>query len=368
MTSRFPRASLGLLGVLLLPLALSACNEARTAPSATEAKERPVLVAPVTFEGRLSERTLVGVIRPRVETDLGFRVAGKVSRRLVEVGQPVRQGDALAELDTADLAIQREQAEAELRAATGSVVQATAEEKRLADLRTRGWAPDSNYDRQKAALDEAIGRRDRAHRALALAENALSYATLRADADGVVTAASIEPGQVVAAGQAAIRVAHDGEREALVAVPEAYVERVAGAQARVTLWSDEGRSYPAALRELSPVADPATRTYAARFTVRDAGPALKLGMTATVTLSEPGKAKVARLPLSALYNQGQGPSLWVVDKATGAVVLRPVEVAGQDGRDVLVASGVKEGELVVALGVHKIDPGARVRVVSAIGL
>lgn len=362
---RYARAG----AALALALALSACNEARTAPQAERPRaDRPVLVAPVKFEAGQSERTFVGVIRPRIETDLGFRVGGKVARRLVQAGETVRQGQPLAELDVADLTIQREQAEAEVRAAASAASQAAAEEKRLGDLRTRGWTPDASYDRQKAALDEALGRRDRALRALSLAENALSYASLNATSDGVVTAALVEPGQVVAAGQPAIRLAHDGEREALVAIPEAAVERAHAARARVVLWSDEGRSHEAVLRELSPVADPATRTYAARFTLKGADPAPKLGMTASVILTEAGQGRVARLPLSALFNQGDGASLWVVDKASGAVARRPVTVAGHDGRDVLVSSGVAEGDLVVALGVHKLDPGAPVRIVQSLGL
>ncbi len=144
--------------------------------------------------------------------------------------------------------------------------------------------------------------------------------------------------------------------------------RVAKAGARVTLWSDETRTYEATLRELAPVADQATRTFAARFTIRDADAAPKLGMTASVTLSEPGSLPVARVPLSALFNDGSGASLWVVDKATGAVERRPVAVAGQDGRDLLVSEGVRDGDLVVALGVHKLDAGARVRVVQSLGL
>lgn len=353
----------------VLALLVAGCNEARTAPQQeTSRPERPVLVAPVKFEPGRAERTFVGIVRPRIETDVGFRVGGKVLRRLVQVGDVVKQGQPLAELDTADFVIQREQAEAELRAAGSAAAQAAAEERRLADLRTRGWTPDASYDRQKAALDEAIGRRDRAARAQSLAENALSYATLRADADGIVTAAPVEPGQVVAAGQPAVRLAHDGEREVLVAIPEAAVERVAESRARVVLWSDEARAFEATLRELAPVADPATRTFAARFTLRGDGAPPRLGMTVSVTLSEPGQGRVARLPLSALFNQGDGASLWVVDTATGAVARRPVTVAGHDGRDVLVSSGVAEGDLVVALGVHKIDPAAPVRVVQTLGL
>ncbi len=193
-SSRAPRL-LKLAFPLLVPFVLAACNEAKTAPQQADARERPVLVAPVRFEPGATQRTFVGTVRARVETDVGFRVSGKVARRLVQAGEAVRQGQPLAELDVADLAIQREQAEAELRAAASAAAQAAAEERRLSDLRSRGWAADSSYDRQKTLLDEAVGRRDRAVRALSLADNALSYATLRADADGVVISTLVEPGR-----------------------------------------------------------------------------------------------------------------------------------------------------------------------------
>jgi RND family efflux transporter MFP subunit len=360
------RGALPLLLVPALGAALAGCNE----QSHAQAAKPPVavLAAPVHFEPVTPDRSLTAVIRPRIEADLGFRVPGKVARRLVDVGQVVKAGDALAELDDTDLRLQREQAEADARALTTVVAQAVAEEQRALNLRRQGWTADANVDKARATADDARARKERADRALSLAENALGYAVLRADADGVVSATLVDKGQVVQAGQAAFRVARLDEKEAAVAVPEALVARIGRGQATLSLWANPGRSYKATLRELSPVSDSATRTYAARFALPDAGEDVLLGMTATLTLAEGEGDKAARLPLSALFNQGAGPSVWTVDEASGALALRPVVVAGYGAREVLVRSGVGEGDTVVTLGVQKLDPGMKVRVVQALGL
>lgn len=343
----------------------AALQKRLTAPPKPEVVklDRPVLVQSVSFQPLTPERTFVGTVRARVESDLGFRVGGKVAERLVQAGDPVKAGQPLARLDDTDLRLQREQAEAELRSARASLAQAEAEERRQVTLRGEGWSTASAFDRQKAATEEARGRVARGERTLALAENALGYATLVATADGVVTAANVDPGQVVAAGMGAIRVAQASAREAVVAVPEALVERVRHGKASVTLWSEPGRSYPAALREFSPQADAATRTYQARFTILEA-PGIDLGATATVTVRDAEGASVARLPLSALFSQGAAPSVWVVEPGTGALTLRPVQVLSYEARDVLVTGGLKDGEQVVTLGVQKLDAGQRVRVVA----
>ena len=281
-----------------LTIGVAACQEpaAQTRPAA-----RPVLVTRVAYEQRIPDRTFVGTVRPRIETDLGFRIGGKVARRLVTTGDQVEAGQALAILDETDLRLQREQAEAEVRAATASLAQAEAELNRVSTLRKEGWSTATAHDRQKAATEEARSRLLRAERALFLAQNALSYATLLADADGVVTGTQIEAGQVVAAGQPAIRLARTEEKEALVAMPESLLEYLRGGSASVTLWATAGKRYTATLRELSPSADPATRTYLARYTIQNAGPEVQLGMTATVTVGAPAGERVARLPLSALF-------------------------------------------------------------------
>ena len=345
-----------------LAIGVAACQEPVAQPGPTA---RPVLVTRVAFERRIPDRTFVGTVRPRVESELGFRVGGKVARRLVTTGDQVKAGAPLATLDDTDLRLQREQADAEMRAASASLAQAEAELNRASALRSQGWSTATGYDRQKAATEEARGRLIRAERALNLAENALSYATLLADADGIVTATQIEPGQVVTAGQPAIRLARIGEKEAVVAVPEGVLEQLRGGSAGVTLWASAGKRYPARLRELSPSADPATRTYLARYTIENAGPEVQLGMTTTVTISAPGADRVARLPLSALYNQGDGPAVWVVGDE-GTLTLKPVTVASLEAREVLIGRGLEDGEQVVSLGVQKLDAGQKVRVVQAL--
>lgn len=354
---------------LLTGIALATMGAALAGCDATVAQKaepvRPVLVAAVHYEAETPERSFVGTVRPRIEADIGFRVAGKVAKRLVEVGQTVDVDQPLAVLDEVDLKLQAEQAEAEFRAATGVLAQASAAEIRAKELRAKGWTTDAQMDQAKASADEARARLNRAERSVELTRNSLSYATLLADARGVVTATLIEPGVVVASGQTAIRVARFAEKEAVVAIPETLLERAKTGTAYVTLWSEADKKYAAKLREIAPAADPATRTYLAKFSLPDAGEAVSLGMTATLTLADSATTRVARLPLSALFSEGREPSLYVVNDK-GEVSLKPVKVKSYDSKDVLVTSGVEEGEKVVALGVQKIDPTQKVRVVSAL--
>src|ERR1700727_1773611 len=301
-----------LAGMLLafLALSLAGCND-KVAEKAVPG--RPVLVATVHYEAESPARSFVGTVKPRIETDMGFRVPGKVAKRLVEVGQTVDVGQPLATLDEVDLKLQAEQAEAEFRAAPGVLAQAAAAEQRAKDLRAKGWATDAQLDQAKAAADEARARLNRAERSVELTANSLSYATLVADTRGVVTATLIDAGQVVAAGQTAIRVARFAEKEAVVAIPETLVGRAKDGVATVSLWSEPNRKYTAKLREIAPNADPATRTYLAKFSLPDAGETVSLGMTATLTLADRETDRVARLPLSALYSQGGDPSLYILD-------------------------------------------------------
>jgi multidrug efflux pump subunit AcrA (membrane-fusion protein) len=250
----------------------------------------------------------------------------------------VDAGEPLATLDEVDLKLQAEQADAEFSAATGVLAQASAAEARAKELRQKGWSTDAQLDQAKAAADEARGRLKRAERSVELTKNSLSYATLVADAPGVVTSTLIEPGQVVAAGQTAIRVARPAEKEVVVAK----------------------------LRELAPSADQVTRTYQAKFSLPGVGDDVQLGMTATLTLSQHESERVARLPLSALFNQGAGSELYVADAKTGTVTLKPVSVKAYESNDVLISGGVDEGASVVALGVQKLNPAEKVKVVSSL--
>jgi RND family efflux transporter MFP subunit len=341
---------------------LAPTGASTTAPTPA-AELRPVVVEVVRFAPRTPERSFAGIVRPRVESDLAFRVAGKVAERLVQQGDRVVAGQPLLRLDAVDFELSREQAEAEFRAATVNLDQSLAQERRTLELRRNGWTTDQIVERTQAQTAEARARLDRAQRQRELAANQLSYALLTADADGVVTATLAEPGQVVAAGTPVVRLARSGEREAVVAIPEMLVERVREGTATVSLWSRPDRRYDARLREFAAAADPATRTFQARFTIRDADEAVGIGMTATVTIAEAGGVAIARLPISALFDEGQGPKVWVVE-ASGALSPTPITVAGYDGRDVLIGAGLSEGARVVALGVQKLDAGQRVRIVE----
>ncbi|MDQ0505693.1 efflux RND transporter periplasmic adaptor subunit [Xanthobacter agilis] len=347
-------------------LALSGCGE--QAPAQTSAAPaRPVQVTSAHLRPREPEKTFVGVVRARREIDLAFRVGGKVVQRKVEVGDRVVPGDLIARIDPEDLKLELESARAELAAATANLAQTSAEDGRYRSLTAKGAASNAELDRKSLAKDEAIGRLERAKRALELAENRLSYADLMSDTAGVVVSTSAEPGQVVSSGQTIVRVARLDEKEALVALPETALAAARSAAAGVTLWADPNRRIAAHLRELSPQADPASRTYAARFTLDGADETVALGMTATVVLTPKDGAAVARLPLSAVFDKGHGPHVFVVEEATHTLVAKPVELAGFTDDSALIAKGVSEGDKVVTLGVQTLEPGQSVRTVPAKG-
>jgi RND family efflux transporter MFP subunit len=354
------RAAGAILAVIALAPALAACNDAATSATATPA--RPVQVQRVTFAPANESREFAGVVRARYETDLGFRVAGKMVARLVNVGDRVRAGDVVAQLDPRDLKLQVESAEAELAAATSNLAQAAADESRYQNLRIRGYAAVADYERKKAAKDEAEGRMERAQRALELARNQLAYTDLKADADGVITATLAEAGQVVALGQAVARLAHRGEMEAVVALPETRLGEARQSDASVRLWSGPDRRFSARLRELSPQADAATRTYAARFTIENPDDSVALGMTATVVLSRPAETMAAKVPLAAILNRGTGPVVYRVDDA-GVLERRPVTVTSFNEVVALITSGLEDGDEIVTLGVQMLQAGQKVRAI-----
>jgi len=363
MTLPIPRLghmALALAAIGLVPL-LAACDQGAASVSAK--LERPVQVQRVVFANANPAREFVGVVRARHETDLGFRVAGKILTRSVNMGDVVHAGDIVARLDPQDLNLQVESAQAELTAATSNLADAAAEEARYAKLIVSASIAAADYDHKKAAKAEAEGRLKRAQRALDLACNQLDYAELKADADGVITATPAEPGQVVNIGQPVARLAH-GEKEALVALPESWLEEARASAATVSLWASPDRRFKAHLRELSPQADAGSRTYAARFTIENPDDTVALGMTATVKLARPAAGRLAKLPLSAILNRGTGPSVYVVGKS-GALALQPVTVASFTEDTALVSDGVADGDEVVTLGVQTLEPGARVRTVDA---
>jgi len=354
------RTVAAILAVVALGPVLAACDD--PAASATATPARPVQVQRVVFAPADEKREFAGVVRARYENDLGFRVAGKIVARLVDVGDRVRAGDVVARLDTRDLQLRAESADAELTAATSNLAQAAADELRYRNLRTRGYATVADYERKKAAKDEAEGRMERAQRALDLAHNQLAYAELKVDADGVITATIAEAGQVVALGQAVARLAQRGEMEAVVALPETRLAEARESDASVRLWSGPNRRFSARLRELSPQADAATRTYAARFTIENPDDTVALGMTATVVLSRPADTMVAKVPLAAILNRGAGPTVYRIDDA-GVLERRSVTVSSFNDVAALITTGLEDGDQIVTLGVQMLEAGQKVRAI-----
>ncbi|AMV25241.1 Macrolide export protein MacA [Gemmata sp. SH-PL17] len=332
-----------------------------TPPPAPAPLPRAARVQEVTTDASASVHTYTGIVRARYETDLAFRVGAKIVSRHVEVGQRVAAGTLLFRLDATDYRLAVKAAEADLTAAEAEVAQSVAEHNRQLQTYQSGVGSTNDLDRARAAKDVAAGRRDRAKENLGIARNRLAYCELTADADGVLTALPAEAGQVVAEGQVVARLARDGEREAVVSLPENQAIGARTARATVALWSAPGESYQATLRELSPAADPVTRTYQARFTIRDPGAKVTLGMTATVHLSPVGATAGYSLPLSALHRAGDRPGVWIVERSTGRLTLVPVDVREYRHETVILSGGVKPGQLVVTAGVQKLDPGVTVR-------
>ncbi len=348
--------------VLLAPLGLAACEEGKTTPAA---EIRPVKAEAVSFIDAQEPLAFAGTVTARTESALGFRVAGKVLERTVDPGAHVKAGTVLARIDAQDFDLQKRNAQAAIAAAEADLARARADAGRYEQLRGSPSFNPAVYDQRRTGADAAEARLNQARMQARMADNQLGYAVLRADADGVVTAVNAEPGQVVAAGQWVVKIARDGEREVLAYVPEQRLMELRNAPAvKVALWATPDRLLDAKVREVSPQADAMTRTYAVRFALSDA-PAAQLGMTATVVLPRKLDHRVASLPLTALYQKGREPALWVVDAKTGALELRKVTVAAYREDAVLIAEGVQQGEMVVTAGVNKLDASQRVRLLGA---
>ena len=292
--------------------------------------------------------TFPGEVRARFEARLGFRLGGKLVERRVDVGDRVKRGQVLARLDAQDASLNAAQAEA-------ARALAEAEAKRYRELREKNFVSQAVLDAKETALKTAAAQ-------AGVARNQAGYAALVADRDGVVTAVEAEAGQVVAAGQTVLRVAEGGEREIVVAVPEADIEKVHAAEGfEVTLNSVAGRSWAGRLRELSPSADAATRTFTARIAVPQADEAVRLGMSARVAAKVGLRDTALRLPLSAFFTRNDQPNVWVVDPATQTVKLTKVETDGISGNEMRVKAGLQSGQLVVTAGANLLEDGQKVR-------
>lgn len=351
--------------IALLSLALTACNGAVQTDPRTQAP----LVRVATVQNAVSApRSFTGIVAARVQSDLGFRVSGKVLERLVDIGQTVRRGQPLMRIDPTDLGL-AVQAQEEGAAAIRARVRQTAEDEvRYRALLATGAVPASTYDQMKAAADEAKAQLGGATAQAELARNASGYAVLSADADGVVVETLAEPGQVVSAGQVVVRVAHAGNREAVIRLPETLRPAV-GSVGHAVLYGKEELIVPVRLRQLSKAADQLTRTFEARYVLEDALADAPLGATVTIQLAQDHALPQNNLqvPAGALFDPGKGPGVWVLDGDSARVNWRPVKIRNLDSEVVRVTGDLNTGDRVVALGAHLLHEGDLVRVAEEKG-
>lgn len=354
---RLPHLAMGL--ALAASVALAACSR-------TEQPQEPVRsvrVLTVGVDSFRSDHEFAGEVRPRVESRLGFRVAGKIVRRQAELGQRVKAGEVLAQLDPRDYQLAADAARAQLAAATTNRDLAAADFRRYAALREQNFISGAELERRETTLKAAQAQLDQAKAQLASQGNQANYTNLVADVSGVVTAVEAEPGQVVAAGTPVVRIAQDGPRDVVFSVPEDKVADIeAGSQVAVRAWTNN-TALEGKVREVAASADPVTRTYAVKVSL-EADAALPLGATVYVSpkaLSLAG-APVIKLPTSALRKEGQGTAVWVLDKSTMTVKSQPIQIATADGNDAVVSAGLQPGMLVVSAGVHVLSPGQKVTI------
>ncbi|CAI1617121.1 efflux RND transporter periplasmic adaptor subunit [Serratia proteamaculans] len=354
-----PRFKPATIAICLLPLALVACGDTSTAD---DPRIKPPLVRAVAVEDSIdTSRAFTGVVVARIQSDLGFRVSGKILERLVDTGQTVKRGQPLMRLDPVDLALQSRAQQQAVTAARAQARQATADEARYRGLVASGAVSASAYDQIKAAADTAKAQLSAAEAQADVARNASGYAVLPADADGVVMATLAEPGQVVSAGQPIVRLARAGQREAIVHLPETLRPAI-GSVAMASLYGRSSDAMPSTLRLLSDAADPATRTFEARYVLEGSLAGAPLGSTVTLDIAN-GNRSASRLqvPVAALYDPGKGAGVWIIAGKPAKVSWRAVQVLGISDDMAQVAGNLRVGEQVVALGAHLLRDGEQVR-------
>ena len=343
--------------LLSLASALSGCGK----EPVPEAPARPVRSMLVTGGESGESATYTAEIRSRFETDLSFQVPGKVVRRDVDLGTTVATGQVLAQLEQTDTQLGVDAARGAVPAAQSDLDRSRSEEARFRDLLERGLTTRAQYQAQQTAVRSAEAKLAQATAELRLAQQKLGYTTLRSSQDGVVTRVQIEVGSVVAAGQRAISVARPSTLEAVFDVPDA---RIGELQTNSTVVGSpvqgEKKGWAGRVRDISPAADPVTRTDQVRTTIVDPPPSLRLGMTVSVTLPRVGGAPNVALPSAAIFQKDAKPAVWIVTK-DDTVELRAVRVERYDSGRAFIAEGLRTGERVVTAGVHRLAPGQKVK-------
>jgi membrane fusion protein, multidrug efflux system len=360
---------------LISALVLAACS--KPAPAVDPIRAVRTMTVGSDSAGGTSE--YAGEIRARTESRLGFRVGGKIVRRNAELGDSVKRGQVLAQLDPQDLKLGQDAARAAMSAAQANADQSAADFTRFKELRDQGFISSADLERRDTTLKAAKAQLDQAKAQTSVQGNQAAYAALVADASGVITSVDADAGTVVAAGTPVLRLAHDGPRDVVFSVPEDKVNFIKslGMQPgsfKVRLWGATGELISANLREIAAAADPATRTFLVKVDIGGASSAnVRLGQTASVVVELPKTNGIVKLPLSALKEEQGRSVVWLLDKASMTVKTQPVQLAGADGNEAVITGGLTAGQTVVTAGVHVLSPGQKVKLyvdpgnISAVG-
>jgi len=344
-------------------LCLASCQK----HEATDVRlEDPLIQLATVQPADLSNHAFTGVVSARVQSDLGFRVPGKVIERLVDTGVSVKAGQPLMRIDPTDLLHGITNQQGVVDAANAQAIQARADEARYRKLLDSGAISNQDYDHAKAAVDSAQSLLTAAQAQLQVAKDNAQYAELCADADGVIVETLVESGQVVAAGQTVIKLAHSGPREAAVNLPES-LRPAMGSTALAALYNGETKTFPARLRQLSESADLLTRTFEARYVLEGEAAQAPLGATVTIYIRDYQTGSDIQVPVSAISNNGSGPGVWIFDTKTSSVHLRPVQVRQLGEENAVVSDGLRIGDQVVALGVNLLHENQKVRITEVQG-
>jgi RND family efflux transporter MFP subunit len=352
-----------LLWALVAGAVLAACSKTETAPDPVRAVRTTTVVA----QSAGGAYEYAGEVRARTESRLSFRVGGKMVKRLVDLGDTVKAGQVIAQLDPQDLRLSQDAARAAVTAAQVSYEQTAADFKRYKDLRDQGFISSADLERRDTSLKAAKAQLEQAQAQANVQGNQAGYSALVADAKGVITGVDVEPGMVVAAGAPVLRLAHDGPRDVVFAVPEdkvALVKALAQQPGRfkVRLWGTAQKTLPATIREISAAADTATRTFLVKADIgAEVANDIRLGQTATVLVELPQTAGITKLPLSALREEAGRSTVWVVDRSSMTVKSQVVQLAGAEGNEAVISTGLTPGQVVVTAGVHVLNPGQKVK-------
>ncbi|MER9232399.1 efflux RND transporter periplasmic adaptor subunit [Mesorhizobium sp. M0622] len=352
------RTAPGLALIVVAALGLVGCSQEKA-----EVKEiiRPVKVVEIAKASDTRQLSYSGSVRARTEMNLGFRINGKITERLVDIGDRVKPGDVLARIDPTDYELSVRSAQASLDAADRQVETVELTRKRAEQLYAKNFAPKSQLEQATLSYNQAVATRDSARSQLAQAQNQVRYTDLKADKNGIVTAVAADVGQVVGSGTPVVTVAIDGEKEVLIAVPETDIaEFKPGKTVKAGFWSDEALTLEGKVREVAGSADPQSRTFAVRVSLPN-DPRVLLGMTASIEAAAGNRQQLVSIPLSALAQKDSQSIVWTVDRNGGTVHAHPVKVAAFTPDGVSVADGLKPGDVVVAAGTQFMTENLKVK-------